>query len=651
VPEETHRPMTLRLPLTLLLLVAAGPAAAQNASSAGALELYPTFHSVGVRLAFSGDANLNATARVEWRQTGSPEWRAGTFLTRIPGPRWAGSVFWLPSGADVEVRAVIEDPDGGASATGTVRTRAPLPAAPGGVTRWVAPGGSDANPGTSAAPFATIQAALNVAQPGDEVRVRPGVYYQSFDTPRSGTASAPIHIVADGPGVVLDGSDPAFLGRTDWRDEGGGIWSVPFSGATRLVVVDSTMRLYRQSSLASLQANANGMTQGWALEGGRLYVKPEGGLDPNGRPVHVARYDVGGLVDVAYVRVVGFEVRYFGTTAAAAGLSLRGATGCELIGNSIHGIGGKGIFLRVGAADNLVEWNVCRDTRIGGWPWAATKGHEEELQGISNRGLRGNVIRYNTVRGTFDGIDAGGDATNENAAADCDLHDNRVFGVADDALETEDFAGINMRVYRNWAEDMLNGMSISPNFTGPTYVLYNTFHESRKGGFKFSLDTVGETFIYHNTLASTRSGFGPVYPSGRWSNKHFRNNIMVGRGQPAIGDDAGESQTGNDFDGDLLHAIGYSLVVWKGVVYSTIGAFRSATGFELNGRAGDPLFVNAAAGNYALGAGSPAIDAAVRLPGINDQYAGNGPDIGAWESGGTGPDTTPPAAIRDLNAQ
>jgi parallel beta-helix repeat protein len=641
--------MFRRLLPTVVLLALAAPAAAQNGSTAGTLELYPTLQNVGLRLAYTGDANLNATARVEWRPQGETAWRAGVSLTRITGSRWAGSVFWLNPDTPYDVRAIIEDPDGGGSATGTVRTRTRFSATASGATYWVATNGSDGNAGTSAAPFATIQAALNAAQPGDMVRVRAGIYYQTFDTSRSGTAAAPIHVVADGPGVTLDGSDPVMLSRTDWRDDGGGIWSVPFTGTTRLVVVDSTMRLYKQTTLANLQANANGMTQGWAAEGGRLYVKPEGAVSPNGRAVHVARYDMAAYIDVAYVRVTGFEVRYYGTTTGAAGLTLRGASHCELIGNSIHSIGGKGIYLRVLASDNLVESNVCRDPRISGWPWSATKGHEEELQGISNRGGRGNVIRFNTVRGTFDGIDSGGDTSTEDIAADTDLDDNRIVSVADDGLETESFAGINMRVYRNWVEDPLNEMSIAPNLVGPTYVLFNTFHNSRKGGFKFSLDTVGETWIVHNTIASTRAGFGPVYPTGTWSNKHFRNNIMVGNGQPSIGDDAGESQTGNDFNGDLLHAVNYgSLVVWKGTAYATLAAFRTATGFEANGRSGDPLFTNAAAGDYTLRAGSPAIDGAIRLPGINDVFTGAAPDIGAYEFN-NGLDVTPPAAIQDLS--
>lgn len=646
--------MMKTLTLVALLVVLASPASAQNASSAGAFSLYPTLQNVGVRLAYTGDANGNASARIEWKPAGTSLWRPGASLVRISNAHWAGSVFWLNENTGYDIRAIIDDPDGGGSATGAITTRGKLPSSPSGTTYWVATNGNDASSGASGSPMATVQGALNSAQPGDEVRVRAGVYYQTFDTPRAGTASAPIHVVADGPGVVLEGSEPSLLNRTDWRNDGGGVWSQPYAAATRLVVVDSTMRLYRQSSLANLNANANAMTQGWALEGGRLYIKPEGSMNPNGHAVRVARYDNAAFVDMSFIRIVGFEVRYYGTTMAAAGISIRNANRCEAIGNSIHSIGGKGIYLRNPSADNLIEYNICRDPRISAWSWNATKAHEEELQGISNRGLRGNVIRFNTVRGTFDGIDSGGDNSTEDVGADSDIHDNQVLSVADDGLETEEFAGINMRVYKNRVEDMLNGMSISPNYVGPTYVLYNVFHNSRKGGFKFSLDTVGETFIYHNTFASNRSGFGPVYPAGRWYNKHFRNNVMVGNGQPAIGDDAGESQTGNDFNGNLLHAVNYGMLVyWKGIGYATIALFRTATGFEANGKQGDPLFANASTGDYALRTGSPAIDAAIRFSGINDAFLGAAPDMGAIESGsaGSGPDTTPPGTIQDLSSE
>ncbi len=632
--------------LLSLGLIAAVPAAAQNASTPGAIAFYATLNNVGVRLAYGGDANANATARLEWRPAGSATWNAGVAMTRITNQRWAGSVLWLTADTPYDIRATIDDPDGGGSVTGTIRTRAEVQAAPSLTAWWVATNGSDANPGTQNSPFATLQAAAAHVQPGDQIRVKAGVYSQTLDATVSGTAAQPIQLIADAPGVVLDGADPAYRNRGDWREDGGGIWSVPYTGTTRLVCADSLQRLYHQASLAALQTNANAMTQGWAAEGGRLYVKLEDLSSPAGHVMSVARYDIGIYLDVNYWIVSGFEVRHFGTTIAASGITLRGASHCVVSGNHSHTNGGKEIYLRVLAADNLIESNLCRDPRISGWPWAATKAHEEELQGISNRGGRGNVIRFNVARGTFDGIDSGGDTSTEDVAADTDIHDNLIDTVADDGLETESFGAINFRVYRNRVINPLNSMSIAPSIQGPEYVLFNTFSEYRKGGFKFSISSTGVTWICHNTIASSKTPTGPVYPTGPYSNMHFRNNILVGNGQPAVGDDAGESQTGNDFDGDLLKSDWANFFYWRGVPYGTLGAVQGALGFELNGRYGDPLFNAAASGDYTLRAGSPAIDAAIRLPGINDVWQGAAPDIGAFEFGAA--DVTPPAAIRDL---
>src|SRR6185503_17119091 len=119
-----------------------------------------------------------------------------------------------------------------------------------------------------------------------------------------------------------------------------------------------------------------------------------------------------------------------------------------------------------------------------------------------------------------------------------------------------------------------------------------------------------------------------LWPTGNYSNMHFRNNIMVGRSAPSASDDTGESLTGNDFDGDLVWANGFSVLFrWKGVNYGSLSALRTATGFEMNGRAGDPLLSPL----FVPLAGSLAIDGGVRIPGINDCYQGAAPDIGAGE--------------------
>jgi parallel beta-helix repeat protein len=61
---------------------------------------------------------------------------------------------------------------------------------------WVSTTGSDSNPGSSAAPFRSIQKAANVVKAGDTVRVLPGVYLEKVVSSKSGTASARIRYVS-----------------------------------------------------------------------------------------------------------------------------------------------------------------------------------------------------------------------------------------------------------------------------------------------------------------------------------------------------------------------------------------------------------------------------------------------------------------------
>ena len=624
-------PRRLKL-LPVLGMLIATSAFAQNASTLGSMELYPTFRAVGVRLVYTGDVNVNATARLEWRSQGSTTWLAGVDMTRITNNRWAGSVFWLQADTPYDVRATITDADGGGTVTGTIRTRKNLPSAPSGRAWWVATNGNDTNAGTSTTPLATLQGAASRAVAGDEIRVRPGIYYQTLDTPVSGTAAAPIHLTADGPGVVFDGSDPAYLNRSDWRSDGSGVYSVPYTPTTnRLVCADSVQRLYQQASVAALQTNGNGVAQGFVITGGRLYVKLESGTTPVGHVMHVTRYNVGLLIDQSYWHVSGLEVRYFGNTTNGSGIQLATGSGSWITRNYVHTVGHRGIFIRLSSSQNLVENNIVRDARVGTWPWAATKSHDEEITGISNRGGRGNVIRSNTVKGMFDGLDANSGDTDENIAADADYYENLVTGCGDDAIETDTVSGINLRLWSNTFDGNYGGISMAPIYQGPEYVMYNTITNYQRGAFKESLSGTGHAWIYHNTATSNVAGKPAVWPGGPYSNLHFRNNILVGNGIGAVNDDSGESQTGNDFNGDLIHSTSSTLFRWKNTNYATLATLRSGTGFEMNGRSGSPLFVLASSGNYNLQAGSPAINGALRIPGINDTYSGSAPDMGARE--------------------
>jgi hypothetical protein len=69
-------------------------------------------------------------------------------------------------------------------------------------TYYVATTGNDANPGSQAAPWRTLQKAGDVAGAGDDVVVLPGTYV-GFRARRSGTAQAPVRFLAQ-PGVVVN---------------------------------------------------------------------------------------------------------------------------------------------------------------------------------------------------------------------------------------------------------------------------------------------------------------------------------------------------------------------------------------------------------------------------------------------------------------
>lgn len=70
-------------------------------------------------------------------------------------------------------------------------------------TYYVAPHGDDANPGSPELPWRTIQAATNVVQAGDTVRVQAGTYDERIQTGRGGSnETSRITFLADGPVVV-----------------------------------------------------------------------------------------------------------------------------------------------------------------------------------------------------------------------------------------------------------------------------------------------------------------------------------------------------------------------------------------------------------------------------------------------------------------
>ncbi len=97
---------------------------------------------------------------------------------------------------------------------------------------WVSAGAS--GNGTEASPYGTIQQAANVAQPGDTVMIKPGVYYEQVDFKGAGTKENPIIFRATEYGrnkVIITRADKDIReGKVEWtlEDAARNIYSIPY---------------------------------------------------------------------------------------------------------------------------------------------------------------------------------------------------------------------------------------------------------------------------------------------------------------------------------------------------------------------------------------------------------------------------------------
>jgi hypothetical protein len=119
--------------------------------------------------------------------------------------------------------------------------------------------------------------------------------------------------------------------------------------------------------------------------------------------------------------------------------------------------------------------------------------------------------------------------------------------------------------------------------------------------------------------------------SGNFTKVGFRNNVIRGT---AYAIELTFAVTGNDLDYDALYTTrGAPRVKWNNVRYDDVAALCAATTLECHGVGGEPALVAPEDGRFAPATGSPLIDKAQRFYGINDTYAGEGPDIGYVEVG------------------
>jgi len=418
-------------------------------------------------------------------------------------------------------------------------------------TYYVGPGGADGNPGTLTRPFATIQKGLDsAARPGDTVAVRSGTYHEKIHFPHAGTAGGWITLRADpGDRPILDGRG-------------------------------------------------------------------------------VAGADMVAIHDRSYVRLIGFEIRDDLGVDDGSGVRVTGSgTAIQILNNVIHdirGVSAMGITVygtdRAPIADLLVAGNRIYDCQPSPSEALTINGNVTRFNVIGNDVHDVNNIGIVAIGGERDvnpfGLVARDGVIRGNHVARA--HSNYGGGYAGGIYVD---GGKDIVVERNLSEQNDLGIEVgaeNPGVVASGIVVRNNLIVANAksglvfGGYDADRGRVNNSTFIENTIVGNdtlRGGFAQVviaYAAGNL----VANNIIVATSEPILLDSAGAGNVRNRLDFNLYEApggAGPAVFHWNDATYTGFADFRRGTGQEAHGRFADPRFVAAAAHNYHLAAGSPAI--------------------------------------------
>lgn len=607
----------------------AGRVENQTLSVGNQLALYPNIETMGV---VANDVNLPKTAQLMYREQGETVWRTGHPLVRIDDGRLVGSLFGLSSSTMYEVKVIAGSLEFSGSATTQPDELQFTPTAILHVDDDAPPGGD----GSAAAPLQTIQEAVNRAGAGTQVLVEDGIYREAITFPASGNPNQWIQVKAAGSGVILDGS----------KELTGDVWT-PHPSKARVWFTSGSLfgylardqkRFYRYDNLNGLmQSRGHGdvtINEGWYFDSStsRLYVRSQD--NPSRHRWQMSQlahaFDVHGR---DWIWIEGFEMQFYGR----CGVCTVNASHLVIRRNKIHNML-LGIFVDWNGGehqgnDTRIEYNEVYDPLINEFPWQAIKSSSMEGTAIIVRGHIGTIVRGNDVHNFFNGIYTGssGALQNPGVAFDADIYNNYIHAISDDALEPEG-AAVNHRFRNNIIDASFVGVSLAPITQGPTWVLRSVFSNYTSRSLKWALNSDGFVFIYHNTSWTNASSVNAMDMITPVHNSVMRNNIFQSTGYAFAETPTGS--TGNDWNYDNWYTTrGLSLphFKWENRGYSTIAQLCAATRLECNGYEDVPGFANPQGRNFTLLSSSPNIDRGVLIPGINDVFTGNAPDVGAYE--------------------
>lgn len=401
--------------------------------------------------------------------------------------------------------------------------------------------------------YATIQGALNAAQPGDTVQVceSGGPYAEKVAFPSSGNAGAGFISLEACPGdrPVLDGT--------------------AVSGANMVLI---SSRSYVRIRGFEIRNN--------------LGVNDGSGIRVIGSGSHIEIVD-NEIHEIRGQHAMGITV--YGTEPTAISEIL-------IDGNLIYDCDpfqSEALVLNANVTDFTVTNNVVRDVNnigidfIGG----ETDINPDPALVARNGVCRDNVVlRANQQGGGYAGgiyVDGGRDI----------LIERNIVGESDLGIEIgAENAGINT-----------TGIVVRDNFVYANLRAGIVF-----GGFSAGVGRVRDSVFLNNTTFGNDTaleGFGELWIQYA-SDNVVRNNVFFGTGLgPVTYSESGNSNNALDYNLWYSPAAGGTEFVWQGDSYSGFATYQAGSAQEGSGLFADPLLVDPGAGDLHLAAGSPAINA------------------------------------------
>jgi len=250
----------------------------------------------------------------------------------------------------------------GAAVVNAARDKTPTPTAT--VTPHIAQTITVAQDGSGN--YTTIQAAANVAQPGDTVEIAGGTYQESVKPANSGTAGAPI----------------------TYKNRAGDV-----------VVIDGKKSLYSTNGLVNLDGKSYINMSGIAVKN-----SPKHGIygyqinNINLDQMEVAATSDGGVVFITGTNVIVsnsdiHNTNDIGTSANNEALSINNVNGFEIKNNKVHDCGEEGIDAKYGATNGTIHENQVYSNR----------GPNIYLDAATNTKVYNNIAR-NATNDTKAGI-------------------------------------------------------------------------------------------------------------------------------------------------------------------------------------------------------------------------------------------------------